>query len=729
MALTPRRRVPPAPPGKSSRTGWQDSHFRCYRNGSLGCAGRFGSLKCPRQEPGPGLACPADRRVQFRPFHYLCTTLYGTMVSLEKISVSFGGFELLREISLLVGPRDRIGLTGRNGSGKTTLLRIIAGLASPSSGKVSAPRELVIGYLPQQMEVADLRTVWQETESAFDHILTLRDEIGTLQQEISGRHDFHSGDYLRLLEEVHEKNDRYLLLGGNNCEADIEQALTGLGFERSDFSRNTSEFSGGWRMRIELAKLLLRKPDLLLLDEPTNHLDIESIQWLEDYLKFFRGSVILVSHDRAFLDNVTTRTVEISLGRISDQKMNYTAFRRWKEEQRAQQLAAYRNQQKMIADTERFIERFRYKATKAVQVQSRIKSLEKIDRLEIEPEDNQAVLIRFTQVPRSGNVVLEARDIGKCYGELEVLKGVDLSVARGEKIAFVGRNGEGKTTLARILMQEIGFSGSLQIGHNVRIGYFAQNQADLLDPGLTVLETIDRVAAGEIRTRIRDMLGAFLFSGEEVDKKVSVLSGGERSRLAMISLLLEPVNFLILDEPTNHLDMQSKDILKQALVNFDGTVLVVSHDRDFLDGLVTCVYEFRNKKIRQHLGGIYDFLRKKKLDSLRELEKRSSAQRAAQELRDSPGESASQEVSFEMRKEINRVISRTEKKIAGIEEGITRMEVQLAEMDQLLADSSRITSGGFFTDYEQLKGALALALEEWEKEHLELEKWKEKKNW
>ncbi len=653
------------------------------------------------------------------------------MVSLEKISVFFGGFELLREISLLIGSRDRIGLTGRNGSGKTTLLRIIAGELSPSAGRMAMPRELVTGYLPQQIEVADTMTVWEETRRAFDQLLILREEIGRLNQELEVRRDYHSTGYLRIMEQVHEKSDHFELLGGNSYEAELEQTLTGLGFERSDFGRNTAEFSGGWRMRIELAKLLLRKPGLLLLDEPTNHLDIESIQWLEDYLKAYRGSVMLVSHDKAFLDNVTNRTVEISMGRISDQKMNYTAFRKWKEEQREQLLAAYRNQQKVISDTERFIERFRYKATKAVQVQSRIKALDKMERLEVEPEDNHQMLIRFTQVPRSGNVVLEARNISKSYGNLTVLKEVDLSISRGAKLAFVGRNGEGKTTLAKIIMGEIDFTGSLQIGHNVKIGYFAQDQADRMDPGLTVLETIDRVAVGDVRTKIREILGAFLFSGEEVDKKVSVLSGGERSRLAMISLLLEPVNFLVLDEPTNHLDIQSKEILKQALIRFGGTVLVVSHDREFLDGLVTCVYEFRNHSIRQHLGGIYDFLQRKKLDSLKELDRRSYVARQTSPSPDLGDREMVKlpEISFEMRKEINRMISKTEKKISDLEGTIEQLEIKKSEMDHLLADSSRITSDEFFHEYDRLKEELVRALQDWENEHLELEKWKKKKTW
>jgi ATP-binding cassette subfamily F protein 3 len=508
----------------------------------------------------------------------------------------------------------------------------------------------------------------------------------------------------------------------------MERTLLGLGFERTDFHRKTSEFSGGWRMRIELAKLLLRKPDVFLLDEPTNHLDIESIQWLEDFLKNYRGAVMLVSHDKAFLDNVTTRTIHISLGRISDQKMNYTAFMNWKLEQREQQLAAYRNQQKMIEDAEKFIGRFRYKPTKAVQVQSRIKALEKVERIEIEEEDDAAMNIRFIPAVRSGNVVMEARAVSKSYGSREVLDSIDLTIHRGERIAFVGRNGEGKTTLARIIMKEIGYSGEMKTGHNVRIGYCAQNQAELLDPELTVLDTIDRIAVGDIRTKMRDLLGAFLFSGEDVDKKVSVLSGGECSRLAMIKLLLQPVNFLVLDEPTNHLDMRSKEILKKALVNFDGTILLVSHDREFLDGLVTCVYEFRNKKIRQHLGGIYDFLRKKKMESLKELERKSTPE-PLPVTAETAAKGNHGELSFDGMKNINRMISRVEKNIESLEKRISELEVQVAGMDEMLADSSRITSDDFFGRYERVKTELAEAFVDWEKEHVELEEWKNKKIW
>ena len=506
--------------------------------------------------------------------------LIDKMISLNKIQVTFGGFDLLKEVSFLIQADDRIGLIGKNGAGKTTLLKLVAGISQPSGGDIGIVKGTTVGYLPQEMRLKDHYTLAGETKLAFEEILSLEKEIARLNHEISIAEDYHSAEYMKKLDRITELNERFSILGGDSYEAQMEQTLLGLGFERSDFSRPTSEFSGGWRMRVELAKLLLKKPDVVLLDEPTNHLDIESIQWLENFLKNYRGAVVLVSHDKAFLDAVCNRTIEISLGRITDQKMNFSAFVIWKQEQREVQMAAFRNQQKLIEDTEKFIERFRYKATKAVQVQSRKKQLDKIDRIELEEQDNAALRIKFPPAPRSGRLVVEAKNISKNYGDLLVLDDIDLTVELGEKVAFVGRNGEGKTTLVKILLEQIEHQGTIKIGHNVKVGYFAQNQAQLLNEELTVFETIDEIATGEVRTKIRNILGAFLFSGEDADKKVRVLSGGEKSRLAMIRLMLEPVNLLILDEPTNHLDMQSKDILKDALAQFSGTVIVVSHDRD-----------------------------------------------------------------------------------------------------------------------------------------------------
>jgi len=649
------------------------------------------------------------------------------MISIDKLNVSFGGFELFKEISFLIQPKDRIGLIGKNGAGKTTLLKIISGFEQPTSGNVGIPRDLTLGYLPQQMKLKDQFTLKEETVLAFEELLQLEKRIAQLNTEIAEREDYHSSEYLKKLDTITELNERYSILGGENYEAELEQTLLGLGFERSDFNRPTSEFSGGWRMRIELAKLLLKKPDIFLLDEPTNHLDIESIQWLEDFLKNYKGAVVLVSHDKAFLDAVCNRTIEISMGKITDQKMNYSAFVSWKKEQHEIQLAAYRNQQKMIEDTEKFIERFRYKATKAVQVQSRIKQLEKLDRIEMEEEDNSALKINFPPAPRSGKVIIEGKNVSKRYGSHLVLNDIDLTVENGEKIAFVGRNGEGKTTLARIIMQELQHDGYLKLGHNVKIGYFAQNQAERLNEELTVFETIDEIAVGDIRTKIRDILGAFLFSGEDADKKVKVLSGGERSRLAMIRLMLEPVNFLVLDEPTNHLDMRSKEILKNALINFTGTVLVVSHDREFLDGLVNCIYEFRNKKIKQHLGGIYEFLQKKKIESLKELEQKSRENTKSK----SEGKinHSANELSFEEKKEINRNISKLEKQINHTENEISIIETDLAEMDKVMSSPEKMEDHSVFEKYEQLQSTLEQTMQRWETEHEELEDWKKKKTW
>jgi ATP-binding cassette, subfamily F, member 3 len=644
------------------------------------------------------------------------------MISVEDLYVEFGGFELFKQVSFIVNPRDRIGLAGRNGAGKSTLLKIFSGNQVPTSGRVVAPKDVKIGYLPQHMDTTDTSTVIEEAARAFEEIHILEKRINFLSNQLSVREDYESAEYHQIMDELHEVNDRFHLLGGTNFHADIEQTLIGLGFERKDFDRPTSEFSGGWRMRIELAKILLLKPNVFLLDEPTNHLDIESIQWLERFLKDYAGAVVLVSHDRAFLDNVTNRTIEISLGKIYDYKVNYSKYLELRVERREQQMASFRNQQKMIQDTEEFIERFRYKATKSVQVQSRIKQLDKVERIEVDEEDTRSMNIKFPPSPRSGTVVYKATGVCKSYGNLEVLKNVDLTVERGEKLAFVGKNGEGKTTMARILMQQLECTGEQQLGHNVKVGYFAQNQASLLDEELTALETIDQIAVGDVRTKIRDILGAFMFSGDDVDKKVKVLSGGERSRLAMIRLLLEPVNFLVLDEPTNHLDIHSKGILKKALADFDGTMILVSHDREFLDGLVNVVYEFKNKKIKQHLGGIYDFLRKKEMESLRELEISAPVKREKREqVKDTSA------VSFEERKEINKMISKLEKQIAEEETYISKLENEITVTDIYMSDHPEKVDSDLLNKYEAIKKQLDLELEKWAELNSELEKWNSKK--
>jgi ATP-binding cassette, subfamily F, member 3 len=648
------------------------------------------------------------------------------MISVEELYVAFGGFELFKQVSFIVNPRDRIGLAGRNGAGKSTLLKIFAGLQLPTGGRVVVLKDIKIGYLPQQMETTDSRTLMEEAESAFDEIKQLEHRIEFLNVELAVRTDYESIEYHHIIDELHELNERFQLMGGTNFHVDIVQTLTGLGFRERDFNRLTSEFSGGWRMRIELAKILLQKPNVFLLDEPTNHLDIESIQWFENFLKEYSGAVVLVSHDRAFLDNVTTRTVEISLGKIYDYKVNYSKYLVMRVERREQLLAAYRNQQKMIQDTEDFIERFRYKATKAVQVQSRIKQLEKVERIEIDVEDNRSLNIRFPPSPRSGSVVFEARHLSKRYDKHLVLDRVDITIERGNRLAFVGKNGEGKSTLVRIIMQELDYKGEQKLGYNVRIGYFAQNQAELLDPELTALETIDKTAVGDIRTRIRDILGAFMFSGDDADKKVKVLSGGERSRLAMIRLLLEPVNFLVLDEPTNHLDIHSKELLKQALLDFDGTLLIVSHDREFMDGLVDVVYEFRNKKIKQHLGGIYDFLQKKKIETFRQLETANPVKKI--KIEPVKVETVNP-VSFERRKEINRMISRLGKQVVDIELKITELEKKMASLDLILSDPSIENFNSHLQDYTSSQKEFDKAMKRWEDLHEELENWTSKKNW
>ncbi|MDD2550886.1 MAG: ABC-F family ATP-binding cassette domain-containing protein [Bacteroidales bacterium] len=640
------------------------------------------------------------------------------MVSLSQVTVSFGGFNLFNDVSLLVAPKERVGLVGKNGAGKSTLLKLIIGEMPPSSGEISVPRDLAIGYLPQQMDVANSRSVIDETMTAFSDILKLTKDIKKISKEIEQRTDYESEEYAELINSLAEKSERFSLLGGESLDAKAEVTLTGLGFKRTDFSRPTSEFSGGWRMRIELAKILLREPNILLLDEPTNHLDIESIGWFEDYLKAYSGALILISHDRAFLDNVTDRTIELSLGRAYDYKVPYSKYVELRNERRQQQLAAYKNQQKQIGETKEFIERFRYKATKANQVQSRIKQLEKLDIIEIDDEDNSALNIRFPEAPRAGDLVVKVNDVSKAYGSNTVFSDANFDILRGEKVAFVGRNGEGKTTLSKIIIGEIDYQGELKIGHNVSIGYFAQNQDELMNPNNTVLETIDRVAVGEIRTKIRDILGAFLFRGEDVDKRVSVLSGGERNRLAMVKLMLQPYNLLVLDEPTNHLDMRSKDILKEALINFKGTVIVVSHDREFLDGLVSKVYEFRDGNVKEHLGGIYNFLEKRKLENLKELETRKEAERSEK----SNSGISNRKQEWLNRKEQDRIIRKVTSQIEKVETKINTLEEQIAEKDTILCNpANACINDDFFAEYEALKTKLNKTMHKWEQLHYELD--------
>jgi ATP-binding cassette subfamily F protein 3 len=634
---------------------------------------------------------------------------------------------LFDEVSFVINPRDRIALVGKNGAGKSTMLKILAGQQMPTSGSVSVPRDVTIGYLPQVMVLSDERTVVQEAERAFEHIFDMQAELQRLNDQLAERTDYDSEDYHKLIDRFTHENERFLMMGGTNYHAEMERTLVGLGFSRDDFNRPTSEFSGGWRMRIELAKLLLRRPDVLLLDEPTNHLDIESIQWLEGFLRQSGGSVVLVSHDRAFINNVTNRTIEISCGHIYDYKVAYDEFVNLRKERREQQLRAYENQQKQIQETEDFIERFRYKATKAVQVQSRIKQLEKIVPIEIDEEDRSTLRLKFPPAMRSGNYPVICEDVKKAYGEHVVFHDVNLTIHRGEKVAFVGKNGEGKSTLVKCIMQQIPYEGKLTIGHNVQIGYFAQNQAQLLDENLTVFDTIDYVAKGDIRLKIRDILGAFMFGGEASDKKVKVLSGGERSRLAMIKLLLEPVNLLILDEPTNHLDMRSKDVLKDAIREFDGTVIVVSHDREFLDGLVTKVYEFGGGLVKEHLGGIYDFLEKKKMESLDELHLSASptASSTAAQAKATPAKKEAPQpeskLSYEAQKELNKRLKKLEKAVTDCEARIEQLEAQIAELEAQMATPEGASDVSLYTRHGELKTQLDAAVNDWEAASMELE--------
>lgn len=650
------------------------------------------------------------------------------MISINNLSVEFSARPLFSDVSFVINPSDKIALVGKNGAGKSTMLKILSGLQSPTSGSISKPNEVTVGYLPQQMKLADETTILEETRKAFRRMFEMEEELKRLNSEVENFSDYESDAYYKLLEKVQSLSDRIAMEGVTNVDAEIEKTLTGLGFERTDFNRPTSEFSGGWRMRVELAKILLQNPDVLLLDEPTNHLDIESIQWLEQFLQSKAKAVVLVSHDRAFLDNVTKRTIEISCGKIYDYKVSYTPFVQLRKERVEQQMRAYENQQKLIAETKDFIERFRYKATKAVQVQSRIKQLEKIVPIEVDEVDNSRLRLKFPPAPRSGDFPLIVENLSKSYGDHNVFSDAEFTLRRGEKVAFVGKNGEGKSTLVKCIMGEIPFDGHLKIGHNVKIGYFAQNQAQMLDENITVFDTIDHVATGDMRTKIRDILGAFMFGGEDSDKKVKVLSGGEKTRLAMIKLLLEPVNFLILDEPTNHLDMKTKDILKDAIKDFDGTVIVVSHDREFLDGLVGKVYEFGGGKVRENLGGIYDFLRKKNLTNLAELELAKKPTNGSEPilnkadtnpLSQTENLSTPKPLSYAEQKERDKVVKKAEKAVKIAEEKISSLESRQMELESKL--SAGDASKDVLEEYDTIVRDLENAMSAWENAQEELD--------
>lgn len=651
------------------------------------------------------------------------------MISIDHLGVEFSAKPLFTDVSYVINDRDRIALVGKNGAGKSTMLKIIAGIQSPTTGCVSVPKGCTIAYLPQVMILEDKHTVREETEKAFERIKALQKELDRANNLLAERTDYESEDYMKLVEEFTQKSEQFHLMGGNNYQAELERTLQGLGFKRSDFDRPTSEFSGGWRMRIELAKLLLQHPDVLLLDEPTNHLDIESIQWLEQFLATKANAVVLVSHDRAFINNVTTRTLEISCGQVYDYKVKYDEYVTLRAERREQQLRAYENQQKEIADIKAFVERFRYQATKAIQVQSRIKQLEKIVPIEVDEVDTSALRLKFTCSMRSGDYPVICDDVSKAYGDHTIFSHVNLTIHRGEKVAFVGRNGEGKTTLVKCIMESAGltclgengepfYGGVLKVGHNVQIGYFAQNQAQLLDGELTVFDTIDRVAKGEIRLKIRDILGAFMFGGEASDKKVKFLSGGERTRLAMIKLLLEPVNCLILDEPTNHLDMKSKDVLKQAIRDFDGTAIIVSHDREFLDGLVTKVYEFADGGVREHIGGIYDFLREKQMTELTSLNTKTPT---VQEEQKPAQETTQGKLSYEEQKAKARILKKLQKTVEEAEEHVSQLEAAIRILEDQMADPAKAAAPTLYERHGKLKAQLEKAEEEWEKAAEELE--------
>lgn len=642
------------------------------------------------------------------------------MLSIEGLKVEFGVKPLFHDVSFVVNDRDRIALVGKNGAGKSTMLKILCGLQRPTAGVVAVPNDTTIGYLPQVMKLSDDTTVKDETRKAFADATKMKEELECMQQEMAERTDYESESYTELVERFTQEHERFMLLGGENYEAEIERTLVGLGFERTDFDRPTSEFSGGWRMRIELAKILLRHPDVLLLDEPTNHLDIESIQWLEQFLVQSAKAVVLVSHDRAFINNVTNRTLEITCGRVEDYKVRYDEYLVLRKERREQQLRAYENQQKEIADIKAFIDRFRYQATKAVQVQQRIKQLEKIVPIEVDEVDNSAMRLKFPPCLRSGDYPIICDNVRKEYPSRLVFEKVDMTIKRGEKVAFVGKNGEGKSTLVKCIMNEIPFDGNLKIGHNVQIGYFAQNQAQLLDENLTIFETIDQVAKGEMRLRINDLLGAFMFGGEISEKKVKVLSGGERSRLAMIRLLLEPVNLLILDEPTNHLDITSKEVLKEAIKAFDGTAIIVSHDREFLDGLVSKVYEFGGGKVREHLGGIYDYLRAHNAETIQESLSKTSTNTVASILENTANakqetvdQSALGAVSYAEHKEQQKRIRKTQRAVEDSEKKIAKMEKRKAELDELLMSAENASNMKLVTEYTDLQRHLDKENEQW----------------
>jgi len=645
------------------------------------------------------------------------------MISVNNLSIHFTGTSLFDDVSFVVADRDRIGLVGKNGAGKTTLMRIIAGMQEPEKGNIIIPSGTTIGFLPQEITFVNSgKTIIEEAMTAFSEAIKLDETIKKITSEIASRTDFESEGYYKLLHKLTDANERFHLLGGQNMQGESEKVLLGLGFLHSDFLRLVSEFSGGWQMRVELAKILLQKPNVILLDEPTNHLDIESIQWLEEYLINYYGAVFIVSHDRAFLDNVTQRTIEISLGKIYDYKASYSRYEEMRKERIEHQLATYNNQQKQIADSEKFINRFRAQATKARQVQSRIKLLDKLERVEIDEVDNSSIFFRFPPAPHSGKVIIEANNLSKSYGNHNVIKDLNFLINKGERIAFVGKNGEGKTTLSRIIVNDLDFTGELKHGHNVSVGYYAQNQTELLNPEKTVLETIDEAAVGEVRTKIRSILGSFLFDQDGIEKKVKVLSGGEKSRLALAKLILSPVNFLVLDEPTNHLDMRSKDILKQALLKYDGTLLIVSHDRYFLHGLVNKIFEFKNHIIHEYLGDIYDFLKSRKIESLKELElsKKTSLQK------DKTSETSSHHQDREKKKQFEKEIRKIKTQIDKSEEAISQLEEEVKQTDEMLINpetyKSVLADKEFYAKYEKLKRQLENELRNWEQLQSELEK-------